>query len=151
VLPYSRRCSAVETQQKCHLRVVVEPRADGHGAVLIVEGDLPHPVHADEDEGECIPEPFAGLDWAIERVAENGQNLTDSEATHMVVALNKATPMSGMTLWWKQPFVDAPEISLETFASGSADGASSFAEAWEEAHRQFRERVQNRQALSDAS
>jgi hypothetical protein len=101
-------------------------------------------VHADEEEGECITESFDGLDWTIERVTENDQNPT--ETLYMVVTLNKATPIHGMTLWWKKPFLDAPEISLERFSSGS----HAFAKAWKEAHHQFRERVQHRQADSDS-
>jgi hypothetical protein len=66
----------------------------------------------------------------------------------MVILLNKATPMPGMSLWWNKPFQDAPEIPVEEFSSRNANGLA-FAEAWKDAHQQFQEKIQHRRAGTD--
>lgn len=113
LLPFESRNAAVGSLEHSHLIV------QRTGAVeKLLEGDLPHPVHAAEGED--------GVDWSIER---------HGNTRYMVVLLYKASIMQGMTLWWKQPFTECPEIELEW----RKDNASNaFSEAWQHAQDEFR-------------
>lgn len=87
----------------------------------LVEGELPHPVHLAQDEDE--------IEWSVER--------SPSDARFVAIALYKAVPMQGLSLWWRRPFMSFDEIEL---GKESTKTSNEFLEAWEEAHRLFREK-----------
>lgn len=117
LLPYDRRHSAVGSAEVYQLRVHRAPTSDG--SQVLLEGDLPHPVHANEGETE--------VDWTIESLRDE---------RYMAIFLNKAAYMQGLTLWWKRPLMNCPEICIDWDRGG---GSEAFAKAWNDAHQMFRE------------
>jgi hypothetical protein len=115
----------------------VLPHADRHCAVgstkprleicnnicCLLEGDLPHQVHLPQDEDE--------IDWSVER---------DDKKKFVLVTLYKAVPMEGVFVWWRRPLMDFPEIEIENESSSASSKSKEFVQAWEEAHRLFREK-----------
>lgn len=71
------------------------------------------------------------LDWTLER--------TIYEKKYIVVTLYKATPMSGMTLWWTRPLLAGIE---EVVPLERDHESSSFQQAWNQAREQFKEKIQ---------
>jgi hypothetical protein len=113
VLPYADRHAAVGST-KPRLQILLDDNN------VLYEGDLPHPVHlAQEDED---------IDWSFERRQGN---------RFVVTTLYKAVPMQGLTVWWKRPLMEVPEIEMENEKPGASQ---EFLQAWEEAHRMFREK-----------
>jgi hypothetical protein len=113
VLPYADRHAAVGST-KPRLQIWLDD------STVLYEGDLPHPVHlAQEDED---------IDWSFER--RQGDRFA-------VMTLYKAVPMQGLTVWWKRPLMEVPEIKMENEKPGASQ---EFLQAWEEAHRLFREK-----------
>lgn len=109
-LRFADRHTAVTTSQKQVLTVT-------HHQTIVLQDQLAYPVYlmADEDE----------VDWSLER------DIKDN--IYLVVSLHKATPMAGLTLWWKRPLTKCPEIELDWRNKGNG----AFAAAWKEAHQQF--------------
>jgi hypothetical protein len=146
MLPYGRRDSAV-IQERCRL-MIADRWKGGSGGAVVVDGVLPHPVHANQDIDKDVDD-VAGddddqvVDWVIERLHDDA---TGTDAKWIEICLNKASPMSGLTLWWKQPFVDASEIAVEGLPASSASSQASFASAWKEAHEQFQEKIKRQKA-----
>jgi hypothetical protein len=147
MLPYGRRDSAV-SQERCRLRIVDRWWGGSDGGV-VVDGELPHPVHANQDDNDDDKEVKAGDDmaqiddWVIQRIHDDAAG---TDVKWIEVSLNKASPMSGLTLWWKQPFVDAPEIPAERLPTSSSASSQAFASAWKEAHEQFQEKIKRQKA-----
>eukprot|EP00980_Cylindrotheca_fusiformis_P022852 scaffold9846_cov122-Cylindrotheca_fusiformis.AAC.5 len=113
-LSYSDRYCAVGTV-KPRLMVLLK---DGK---CLLEGDLPHPVHFAQSEDE--------IEWSVERAPSNERFLA--------VTLYKAVPMQGLSLWWRRPLMCFDEIELK---KESTQTSNEFLEAWDEAHRLFREK-----------
>jgi hypothetical protein len=130
ILPYGDRCSAVGSSKAklvCTLK---------NGSILL-EGELPHPVHLGAEDDEAV-------DWSVEE---------EDSGRFLAIVLNKAVPMQGLSLWWRRPLMDVPEIDLVHARGGSqhsSDGGVSkeFLEAWEQAHKLFREKKQNQSAAA---
>eukprot|EP00977_Amphora_coffeiformis_P024416 scaffold15735_cov152-Amphora_coffeaeformis.AAC.14 len=96
--------------------------------VLLPPTPLPHPIHGlqddiDDDDDEAF-------DWIIER--------SDEDTAYITVTLQKAAPMDGVVVWWNCPLQGADEIAMD-WRSGAS--SSNFQQAWDEAHRQFREKM----------
>lgn len=84
---------------------------------ILLEGDLAHPVHSAEEEDT--------VDWSVEH---------HGDLCYILVTLFKATPMMGLTLWWKKMFLQqGAEIELSWVEPNSA-----FQQAWDQAHQNFR-------------
>jgi hypothetical protein len=141
ILPYAdRHCATVS--QKPRLLITRHSTNDGcptsgtKSAVTLLEGDLPHPVHwSQEDEGHD-GEADKSLDWTIER------NPSDDKQRFVLITLNKSVPMHGLFVWWRRPLLQFDEITLEEGGDNTERSAASkeFAQAWDEAHRIFREK-----------
>jgi hypothetical protein len=130
--------------------------------------DLVYPVHCPEDQEdesdsendgtEERAESMVGksIDWAIEHVSrasyEKGPDgraidTLDDRVRFIRLTLHKATPVPAVTWWWKRPTLSCPEVVLRDAsaaqdASESATPQNAWATAWDEAHRQFREKMQ---------
>jgi hypothetical protein len=91
----------------------------GTDSKSILVGELPHPVHACEDDDDDI-------DWAIESTGNK---------RFVTVTIYKAVPMQGLFIWWKRPLQEYPEIDIER---SSNEGSQEFLKAWEEAHEVFK-------------
>lgn len=140
ILPYSDRWMAVGT---------AKPRLScvSTNGEMLLEGELPHPVHlAEEDSDDGL------VDWSV--VVDNNEK---GQLRFLTITLHKAVPMQGLSVWWRRPLMGFPEVDLDAVRSGttSADiGSSSsgtkgdtskeFLEAWEEAHKIFREGKQKK-------
>jgi hypothetical protein len=79
------------------------------------EDSLPDPVHLAEDDDT--------VDWTI---------VTFQEGKYLTLTLYKATPMANMFVWWKCPFLQCPERSID-----NNDKSRAFQQAWADAHQQF--------------
>jgi hypothetical protein len=114
--PYSSRHCAMGAN-KPRLQVV------GNDGVVMLEGDLPHPVHLANDEDD--------VDWSVER------DLGTDTKKFVTITLYKAVPMQGLFVWWKRPLMDFDEVTLDQESSAAS---KDFLQAWEEAHRLFKEK-----------
>mmetsp|Transcript_16321 Transcript_16321/g.24034 ORF Transcript_16321/g.24034 Transcript_16321/m.24034 type:complete len:287 (-) Transcript_16321:320-1180(-) len=127
IFKYVDRFAAVgTTASSTTARVQVFAKGiENNGDKALLEGTLPHPIHFHEDEDE-------ELDWSIEY---------DPAGKDRYVVLNfpKASPMEGMSLKWKRPFSEV-NVDVDNGAEISK-GQSAFQEAWNQAHKQFREKA----------
>ncbi len=121
ILPYSDRCSAVGSTKP---RLVCSS-----GTAKLLEGELPHPVHLAEDDDDVV-------DWSIE----------DTNGRFLVILLHKAVPMQGLSVWWRRPLMEFPEADIHAVRGEGNQGNASkeFIEAWEQAHKIFREGKQKK-------
>ena len=121
ILPYSDRFSAVGSTKP---KLVCSS-----GAEILLEGELPHPVHLSEDDDDVV-------DWSIE----------DTGGRFLVITLHKAVPMQGLSVWWRRPLMEFPEVDMNAVRGESNQGNASkeFLEAWEQAHKIFREGKQKK-------
>jgi hypothetical protein len=87
----------------------------------LVDGELPHPVHFAQDEDE--------IEWSVER--------SSSDERFLAITLYKAVPMQDLSIWWRRPLMSFDEIEL---GKDSNKTSKDFQNAWEEAHRLFREK-----------
>lgn len=143
ILPYADRHCATGSQKP---RLVITGRCcvmsdtDSHqtgtagpspALFTMLEGDLPHPVHwSQDDDGEA-----KSLDWTIERNPTDN----DEQRRYVLITLHKAVPMEGLFVWWKRPLLKFDEISLEEGGTERSAASKEFLQAWDEAHRIFRE------------
>jgi hypothetical protein len=111
---YANRFCAVGT---------VKPKLIVHSTDMacLVEGELPHPVHFAQDEDE--------IEWSVER--------SSSDERFLAITLNKAVPMQDLSIWWRRPLMSFDEIEV---GKDSNKSSNEFKDAWEEAHRLFREK-----------
>jgi len=134
ILPYSDRWSAVGSIKQ---RISFISTA----SEVLLDGELPHPVHlAEEDSEDGV------LDWSVE-----DSNIADGKRYRfLAVTLHKAVPMQGVSLWWRRPLSEFPEAEIDAVRGDGASSPSSnskdFVVAWEEAHKLFREGKQKRAA-----
>jgi hypothetical protein len=98
----------------------------------VVHLTLPHAVHYAYHETDEQDE----VDWCIETI---------HNARYLVVTLYKATPMTGMTVWWSQLGRETPLVLTAELQPSSG---MAFAEAWKEAHAEFQRKVQPTTKLS---
>jgi hypothetical protein len=96
----------------------------------VLQGDLAYPAYLPEHEDD--------VDWSIETTVAGDK--------FMVVTLLKATPMIGLTLWWKKPLQQCPdEINIDW--TNNTDN-NSFPKVWKQAHEQFKQNMQEKQKHS---
>lgn len=130
--------------------------------MLLLQGHLPHPVYLPEDEEETVdwsverhaalkcPSKLMQLQNQQSHICIGGNDEQKSSAKeaaafldseeddrYIVVTMLKATPVPGMTLWWKKLFQEHDEEIPLTWLSDQQNGSSSFQRAWDEAHKQF--------------
>lgn len=134
ILSYAERYHAVMSSSNEPQRLVItaqqQQQQQGSAATpttptettILLQGNLMHPVHlAEEDE-----EDVNTVDWSIEHHPDEGR--------YILVSLSKATPVMGMTLWWKKLLQEnSTEIELTWVERNTA-----FQQAWDQAHEQFR-------------
>jgi hypothetical protein len=120
LLPYKERFTGTSQEHCSHLVIIGE---DEELSAALIESDVAYPVHKTEEE--------EGVDWSIE---------THHSVKYLAAILYKATPMEGLTLWWKRPLVDLEEIQLDWVQKDNA-----FSQAWEQAHQTFLENAATRE------
>lgn len=160
ILPYSDRfCATGSTRPVLHCQGIItntnnnnnkiigvnnknnNNNIDPNNLVLLLEGELPHPVYIAEDDDDA--------DWSVVQDNYNRRFL--------MITLYKAVPMHGLFVWWRRPMMEFPELDLQqvkddpttTAAASSSSAAGStttapaapqdFLKSWEEAHKIFRE------------
>jgi hypothetical protein len=130
ILPYTNRSIAVGNQQPASIKVTCQSQ-------ILLQGEFPHPVHATEDN---IDHPNH-CDWELDRVLDNHH--TNQSITYWITTLQKATPMHDMVLWWRQPLQQFPSIDpQQANPNHTTPQAQAFHQAWQEAHKLFREKTQ---------
>ena len=155
---YSERFSAVGSNDRVASLVVEWKNPVTSVVETLLQGDFPHPIHTPEDcdmeEDDQDGGDGTELDWTLDRVTErNGKSNTGQEKVYWCMTIFKAVPMEGVVIWWRRPLTIFEEISAtEANPNAGIDGgdkAEAFQNAWEEAHRQFREKVQSKKAVVD--
>jgi hypothetical protein len=132
LLPYDQRHAAVQslTTDYSASLVITDRTTDTE----YFRDYVAYPVHAAQGDDVNDNE----TDWSIEMwPASDG-------IKYLTVTLQKATPVPGMTIWWRRPVRSCPEIELTADTHTSSSSSSSqqknaFAVAWEQAHAQFRQ------------
>ena len=148
-IPYQDRCAAVSNpnstasdanpDSKGSLTVMGGERQE----IVLLQGELPHFVYLSEGEEE--------MDWEID--------VTDPDRKLIKITFLKAVPMSGVVIWWSRPLLHFPEIDVVKDIEGrgsmsKGDVSPSVSvpskqeqmkEAWEEAHRMFREKIKKKE------
>ena len=122
-LSYANRKVGVSTDVKPSLHIFQR----GTNYVLLPKTALPFPIHCAQDDDS---DENDSVDWNIERSASNEAYIT--------IHLLKASPMDGVVLWWNRPLEGAEEIDMPW---RSTQASSDFQQAWDEAHRQFLEKM----------
>jgi hypothetical protein len=115
VVPYADRFCAVGTI-KPQIRV-----QSTTGAVLL-EGEVPHSIHYAQEEDE--------VEWSVERSC--------LDERFLAITFYKAVPTQGLSIWWRRPMMHFEEMEVEK--QESSQTSQEFLQAWEEAHRLFREK-----------
>ena len=139
---FQDRCAAVGSDIVSKIQVTYcQP---GKQQIILLEGDFPHPIHAAEDDDNYVNEhtPFASSDWTLDRTPHG---------LYWVMTLYKAVPMEGMVVWWRRPLTQFPE--LEDHPNPNVAGhakVQAFQQAWDEAHSQFRDKIQQRKAEQES-
>ena len=120
-LSYADRHVGVSSTTKATLAVQNDSQS------LLPPTALPYPVHAaqDDEDGDAV-------DWTMERAPNN--------QAYLCVTLYKAVPMEGVVVWWSRPLEGTDEITLDW---RDTPATSKFQEAWDQAHQQFREKLQS--------
>jgi hypothetical protein len=80
----------------------------------------------------------AHIDWEI---IEMVIPPLETKSRVIEITLKKKSPIPGTAFWWKNVFVGDPEIDLNEI-SGRSENSSIGLDSWQEAHRQFQQRVQ---------
>jgi len=107
-------------------------------AEVVLHGTVRYKFELNDDE--LCPVPWELVTIAGRRVLE--------------ITLKKLSPIPGAVIWWKHVFVDDPEIDVTAIPdrarSGGSGGAGTqdVANAWEEAHRLFKERAAAREPIT---
>lgn len=132
VHPYASRSIAVGNDKVASLKLITS----NNNNTVLLEGDFPHAIHAAEDN---VSEDNNTADWEIDRVVEAGK-----QVSYWVMTVQKATPMEGLVIWWKHPLKQFPEIEARQANPNNSAKAEAFQQAWDEAHRQFREKAKQK-------
>jgi hypothetical protein len=155
ILSYDNRTSAIGTTGD-KPRLILTHSNKNNVTLSFFDGELPYPVHLAQDDDQ--------VDWSIERIESPTLSSilppdSNNSVPFLCVTLFKATPMAGMVLWWNRPFTTCPELAQMEWrksttdhttksgggGGGTAGAESSFQQAWDEAHRLFKEkRLQER-------
>ena len=118
---------------------IVSVSKDGGKETVLLRGELPRPIHLNQDEDE--------IDYEIEdnlgAVGEGG----DGACTKLVsITMAKAVPMEGMVLWWDRPLVGYPAIDVAKIQDATGQSKQeAWKKAWDEAHKLFREKAGKRE------
>jgi hypothetical protein len=135
MIPFRDRFSAVGNEHVSSLKLLWRDPTDQATRTLL-DGDLPHTVHATEDEE---------LDWGIDRVTDHNSS---EELSYWTINLPKAVPMQGVIIWWRRPLKQFEEIDTRQANPDDASKAQAFQKSWDEAHRQFREKMQEKKSTN---
>ena len=129
IYSYKDRHMAVGSNNTASFQILCDTPTTGstHGQIILVHGELPHPIHYNEYRDDDDDE----LDWEIDH-DEHGRR-------YVLLALPKAVPMAGMTIRWKRPMLQVPLVDDHGEHDGST--ATPFQKAWDEAHTLFREKI----------
>lgn len=115
VVPHADRFCAVGT-------IKPQIRVQSTAGSVLLEGELPHPIHYAQEEDE--------IEWSVERSC--------LDERFLAITLYKAVPMHGMSIWWRRPMLHFEEMEVEK--QEPSQTSQEFLQAWEEAHRLFREK-----------
>ena len=111
---YADRHMAVGSDNTASFQILMK---QGH---LFQQGDLPYPIHYNEDDDE--------LDWEIDN--REGRK-------YILLTLPKAMPMAGMAIRWSRPLKQLPPDE----SANSTTTTTQFQQTWEQAHTMFREKI----------
>lgn len=152
ILPYSDRFSAVgSTKPTLRCKGKTKNKNDDDSLLMLLEGELPHPVHLAEDDEDGV------VDWSVvvREEEDNSSSINSRSCRFLMITLYKAVPMHGLSVWWRRPLMEFPELDLDQVkdtkttqtTSGAATASQEFRKTWEEAHKIFREEKKKKNAI----
>jgi hypothetical protein len=125
----------------------------------VLEDTLAHPVYSPEDYDEDE------VDWSIQNYSRTSSTVVKSSGEnndtntnespdlfpfekYILITLYKATPMMGMTFWWKRCLLSETKDATIVHNSNEIQRKQAFQKVWDEAHEQFQQSVQSRTKYS---
>ena len=159
-----RHCATITTDSAKQRLVVTSSSLQGdsqskkNDTVVVLEGTLTYPVYVPEDYDDDE------VDWSVQNCSvpmssSNNHGETDESNTdgtrlcrfekYILITLYKATPMMGMTIWWKRCLTS--ETNNATIVHNNINDTEqrlAFQKAWDEAHEQFQQTMQSRTKYS---
>lgn len=153
MLSYPDRHCATFTTESAKQQLVVssssiqEDRSSNTNNDVLLEGTLTYPVYLPEDYDDDE------VDWSIQHYnaaandASIGATSTLPLEKYILITLYKATPMMGMTIWWKRCLTS--ETNDATIVSNNDSlQKQAFQKVWDEAHEQFQQTIQSKTKFS---
>ena len=106
----------------------------------LISGILRYKIAID-DEDDLSPVP-----WELV-TRTNGSSGVKKDIRILELVLKKVSPIPGSIIWWKNVFVNDPEIDV-TSIPGREKVSQEVAGAWDEAHKLFKERISSREKVT---
>jgi hypothetical protein len=140
MIQYEDRFTAVgQHQSKQQLRITM---ITNQISIVVMDVTMYHPIYLPNDDDD--------VDWTIEAITHNGEDKYDNpmklvepyeknnEKKYISLILYKATPMMGLTIWWKKPFIQCnEETDIKSWKNDGDMKGNEFHKVWQEAHTQF--------------
>jgi hypothetical protein len=105
---------------------------------IVMEGTVRYKFELNDEE-------LCPIQWELVKITDP----TAAEHRVLEIILKKLSPIPGAIIWWKNVFVDDPEIDVTTIPDRQMSAASKeVSGAWDEAHRLFKERVATREPIT---
>ena len=161
LLSYPDRHCATFTTDSAKQRLVVTSssmQGDNKNDTVLLEGTLSYPVYVPEDYDEDE------VDWSIQTYtvpsSTNNDNIemsdTNTSATapffpadkYLLITLYKATPMMGMTIWWKRCLTSETNDATIIHNHNDTQQKRAFQKIWDDAHEQFQQTIQSKTKYS---
>ena len=128
-----------------HLRISYDPCSnslsvkDNQTGSDLFNGILRYKFAIDDEDDLC-PVP-----WELV-TRTNGSSAVKKDIRILELVLKKVSPIPGSIIWWKNVFVSDPEIDV-TSIPGREKVSQEVADAWDEAHKLFKERISTREKV----
>jgi len=134
IVKFEDRHAAISTTKpRLQCRGYKSGKGNENNNLVLLNGELPHPVHLAEDEED--------IDWSVVTTTAVDSSSSSPSERYLLITLYKAVPMQGVFIWWRRPLMQFPEIEMDKNTNDHQQ--QQFRDAWEEAHKLFREKRKN--------
>jgi hypothetical protein len=96
-----------------------------------------------------INEELCPIQWELVVIGSHSSSSNTYRRDQRVleIVFKKISPIPGSIIWWKMVFIGDPEIDVTTIA-GRGKVSTDISNAWDEAHKLFREKIACRELVS---